>query len=304
MRLCVSFLFALVLVASAGCAEQAPLAGASCPCSEGWTCCPSNVCVAAGNVCPVEDSAFLDFTTEGQMALLGVDRGACAGTRVSTVQYPQSAAWTIQASPGRAEVSYNDSLARQLYEFTPTGQLARVSDYFAGGGTQETREYLLDGRLATVTRDGNRSDYHYFQDNRATIDTRQCCSDDSVDVHRTLFRDAHNHVLVDETDEKMGENGVLDGIPDTVFVSTYGAHGLVEQHLSGTNLVDTVVTYSYDEDGRSIGATIDHNEDGSADAFMTKAWDDAGRLVRRDYRFIEDDGSMGTISYAYQYDCP
>jgi hypothetical protein len=40
-----------LLVMTAGCADEAPAEGLSCPCASGYVCCAENVCVAEGNAC-------------------------------------------------------------------------------------------------------------------------------------------------------------------------------------------------------------------------------------------------------------
>lgn len=46
-----------------GCADQATIEGRSCPCSDGYTCCATNICVPEGTACSVVEPTTLDRTS-------------------------------------------------------------------------------------------------------------------------------------------------------------------------------------------------------------------------------------------------
>ncbi len=321
MRARVSLLFFL-MVALAGCAEQAPLAGAPCPCVAGWTCCPNiDVCVAEGDVCPVDDLEhdFMELSTLAYMADLGVDRGACAGTmRDGTGTVERS--WSIRKTSSGVEVTYADETSdREIYEFTQ-GRPVRARAYSFGTDDpvktyEEKWSYVQDGRLDNVTVttkvnllgfDAQLQDYHYFQDGHVTVDLKWCCTDEGgFDARRTIQYDADGRILREELDDK-DDNGNLDGIPESVSTRTYGPYGLVEKLRSGSSGSSALTTYSYDDQGRNTGYSFTIEGDSVLTIValtMTKTWDDDGRLARREYTSTRKDGTVEVDTTDYQYDC-
>ncbi len=307
-----SLFFLVVIVALADCAEQAPLEGAACPCADGWTCCASNnVCVAVGDVCPVDDSQIFDFTTEGKMARLGVDRGACAGTEMNS---DGTKSWIILASPGGADVLYADKAEREIYTFAETGLIQRLQTHSTStDGTVQSIdrkwEYLVDGRLTSVTTHespsttSDRTEYHYLQNGRIIVeDYSPCCAAEGLASRSTRQPDAQGRILTEEADYR-DDNGILDGVPDRVTTNSFGPRGIVEKRESFANGWSVIVTYSYDEAGRNTGFDVDSQADGTVDSAMIKTWDDDGRLVRREFRNFNADGTVDSDTIDYLYDC-
>jgi YD repeat-containing protein len=307
---------ALLLVALGGCAEETSLAAASCPCTEGFTCCAeANVCVAAGALCPLEDWQ-VDDGPGLDLAWHGLGNGVCAGTLDLGSDGTIDRTWTITPTLVGLELERDEDAdgtfdSIEHLDVFAGGRLARWSTL--GSTVAHVWRYDIDGRLdsasivdpdgsldSSVSWDPREQDWSYYQDGHTEVDI-DFDGNGVVDRRRVLYKDALDRVIVEE--DYIDDTGHLPARPTQVLTRTFGPHGPTKlQYSSDKGWKWTL--YDYDANGRSIGERT-YLGSGALASEVVKTRDALGRITRR--QLIQYDPFLAEYlpgsTYDYRYDC-
>jgi hypothetical protein len=290
------------LAALAGCADEVPIALAPCPCTSGYICCATQVCVAAGDVCPLDPWKLDDPVVEPMLVAIGVDLGAC---RTTATQRGVIASWDILRKDGGFDLLLHN----------PDGWPIRLDSVQIDGGGRITgatlgddvlvHQYLFDGRLQRSARtsptQGNASwQYGYRQDGSWTVEAidPQFLGADELRIHRpdALGRDA----LV-EIETRNQATGRFGDVVATI-TTTFDARGPLVRDFDRDQFgVQVTETFLYDALGRSLGMDRQYEADPMTYHPYVILRDDRGRVRRREYHASLV--GLGDVSFDYEYTC-
>jgi hypothetical protein len=290
----------------AGCVDEVPSARAACPCSEGHghICCPTQVCIPPGEVCPLDPYDLDDPVVEPMIVALGVDQGACRATMDADGTIVR---WDLLRSDTGYDLLMRDAsgLANRLdqLEVDAAGRVTRMSF----GEDVLIREHLQDGRLKRISRTGPTAgratwEYGYLQDGTWTVEA----SDHELlgaDERRSHRLDASGHDAHVDIRLRNAITGAFeDRIAATLTTTFDGRRRLVrvrDRSQTGDLVTDT---FLHDALGRDVG--VDRTYDSSALVFhpYVVLYDEQGRVRRREYHHSLP--GLDNVSFDYEYSCP
>jgi hypothetical protein len=303
MNRLVSLVFAVrFAVALAGCADEAPVAAfAPCPCASNQVCCPTQVCVAADDVCPLDAWNLEDPVVEPMIVAIGVDQGACRTTMdangvVST--------WHIRHQDGGIDLLLYDASGQFVRLDHIQAEAGRISAANFGDDVL-IHQYLGDGRLQRSARTGPAHgdaswQYGYRQDGNWTVEAsdHQFLVADELRLHHpdALGRDP----LIEISLRNAGTGGF--GSVVATIMTSFDARGPLVREVSQDQFGLAVTeTFLYDALGRAIGMDRHYEGDPTTYHPYVILRDDAGRVRRREYHHSLVD--LGDVSFDYEYAC-
>jgi YD repeat-containing protein len=271
-----------LLVMTAGCADEAPAEGLSCPCGSGYVCCAENVCVAQGNACsasPPKPDATSDhpcnavedrnsdgtsdfnwtYAYDGAGRMVRGDGISPDGATHDIDTYSRSLAGQLTSSERTENGAYQYKLSRA---YDPQGRL--VEDDFAGQGLATTTNSwsyagLTATEASTVTVPGVSVELvsTFDEDLTGHPQSGKIADEHGTQVgHWTFAYNADGDIVHQEQDLDTGVANTLDW--------TYDANRHITEVRESTGIVTRA---TYDDLGRKTTYSVQAAPDLPADTF-------------------------------------